>query len=91
MGTSGEHADHRPRVAVRFRGARQDVELPIVRLEQRANGRWYAVVELPRWSDDGHEVVPWNEQLTLPPGSFRQLPGEDYSALKRVRHPNLSL
>ena len=81
-----DRSDNRPRIAVRFRGADDDVRLPVVRLEQRANGRWYAVVALPRWAEDGTEFIPWDEEVTFPPGHFRQIAGEDYSGLKRVRY-----
>jgi hypothetical protein len=79
-------ADTRPRIAVRFRGAANAVEVPIVRLEQRADGRWYALVQLGTWSDGGGtDVAPWDEPVTIPPGHYEELPGEDYAGLKRVR------
>lgn len=86
MATSGGDHDNRPRVAVRFRGARQNVALPIVRLEQRSNGLWYAVVSLPRWVDDGRDLIPWDEEIVFPPGQFEVIPGEDYTRLRRVKY-----
>ncbi|MFI1580039.1 hypothetical protein [Embleya sp. NPDC020630] len=84
-------ADDRPRVEVRMPDDAGTLTVPLVQLEQRADGRWAAVVGLPRYVDltrpgdtGGSRIAPWEEHMPVPPGDYRPIPGQDYRNVKRV-------